>query len=53
MFVSGLVALALAAPAVAGQYNKTVDIGDKAPDFSGIPATDKGQDSSISLSDID
>jgi peroxiredoxin len=52
-FVSGLVALALAVPAVAGEYNKTVNIGQKAPDFSGIPATDKGQDTSISLSDIE
>lgn len=53
MFVSGLVALALAVPAVAGEYNKTVDIGQKAPDFSGIPATYKGQDTSISLSDVE
>ena len=52
-FVTGLVALALAVPAVAGEYNKVVDIGQKAPDFSGIPATFKGQDTSISLSDLD
>lgn len=50
MFVTGLVALALAAPAIA---NDKVKVGDKAPDFSGIPATYKGQDSSISLSDIE
>lgn len=53
MFVSGIVALALAAPAMAGEFNKTVSVGDKAPDFSGIPATYMGQDSSITLSDIE
>ena len=53
MFASSLGALALAVPAFAGEYNKTVDIGDKAPDFSGIPATYKGQDASISLSDLE
>jgi peroxiredoxin len=52
-FVSALVALAVAVPAVAGEYNKTVNIGQKAPDFSGIPATYKGQDTSISLSDVE
>lgn len=52
-FVSCFVALVLAVPAVAGEFNKTVNIGDKAPDFSGIPATHKGQDTSITLSDLD
>jgi len=53
-FVLSLAALALvASPALAGKYNKTVDIGQKAPDFSGIPATFKGQDTSISLSDFE
>lgn len=37
----------LAAPALAG-----VKVGDKAPTFSGIPATLNGQESSLSLSDI-
>jgi peroxiredoxin len=53
MVVSSFVALALAVPAMAGEFNKTVNIGDKAPDFSGVPATHKGQDTSISLSDIE
>lgn len=39
-------------PAMAGKYNKIVSIGDKAPDFAGIPATFKGEDTSLSLSDI-
>lgn len=47
------IALALvASPALAGKYNKVVSVGDKAPDFSGIPATYKGQDTSLSLSDV-
>ncbi len=53
-FVLSLAALALiASPALAGKYNKTVDIGQKAPEFSGIPATYKGEDTSLSLSDIE
>ncbi|RUL84998.1 thioredoxin family protein [Tautonia sociabilis] len=52
-FVSAFVALAITVPAVAGEYNKTVNIGQKAPDFSGIPATYMGQDTSITLSDIE
>lgn len=44
-----LAALALiAAPALAGG----VKVGEKAPTFSGIPATLNGQESSLSLSDI-
>jgi peroxiredoxin len=44
----GLIAL----PAFAGKYNKVVSVGDKAPDFSGLPAVYNGEDTSISLSDI-
>jgi peroxiredoxin len=45
-------ALALiASPAFAGQYNKVLSIGQKAPDFSGIPAVMHGQDTSVSLTD--
>jgi peroxiredoxin len=47
-----LAVLALAVPAFAGKYNKAVSVGDKAPDFSGIPAVFKGQDTSLSLSDV-
>jgi len=43
----------IASPAfAAGKYNKVVAVGDKAPTFSGIPATDNGQDTSLTLSDI-
>jgi len=42
----------IASPAVAGKYNKVVSVGEKAPIFSGIPATIGGQDASLSLGDI-
>ncbi len=42
----------IASPAFAGKYNKVVSVGDKAPTFSGIPATSDGQDTSLTLSDI-
>jgi thiol-disulfide isomerase/thioredoxin len=53
MFLS-LAALALiASPVFAGRYNKVVSVGEKAPTFSGIPATTKaGDDTSLSLGDI-
>jgi len=49
-----LAALALiASPVVAGKFNKKINIGQKAPDFSGIAAIDgKGNDTSLSLSDL-
>jgi peroxiredoxin len=42
----------IAAPAFAGKYNKKISVGDKAPAFSGIPAVMKGEECSVSLSDI-
>ncbi len=52
LFLS-LVGLALvASPALAGKYNKKVSVGDKAPTFSGIPATINGEDASLTLSDL-
>lgn len=42
----------LASPALAGQFNKVVSIGDKAPTFSGIPAVQGEQDTSLTLSDL-
>ncbi len=52
LFLS-LAALALvASPVFAGKYNKVISVGDKAPTFSGIPATQGGQDASLTLSDI-
>jgi peroxiredoxin len=44
----GLVAVS----AFAGKFNKVVSVGDKAPDFSGLPAVQNGEDTSLSLSDI-
>lgn len=46
-------ALALmAAPVFAGEYNKVVSVGQKAPSFAGIPAAQGSQDTSLTLSDI-
>jgi thiol-disulfide isomerase/thioredoxin len=43
----------LASTAAAGEFNKVVSVGDKAPAFSGIPAsTPDGQDASLTLGDI-
>jgi peroxiredoxin len=53
--VLSLAVLALcAAPALAGDdYNKKIDIGQKAPDFTALPAADPtGGDTSVSLADI-
>ena len=36
-----------ACPAFAGKYNKVISVGDKAPDFSGIPAVENGEDTSL------
>jgi peroxiredoxin len=53
MILSAAVLALVASPVFAGQFNKVVSVGDKAPTFSGIPATTKeGVDSSLSLSDI-
>jgi len=52
LFVS-LAGLALiASPAFAGQFNKVVSVGQKAPDFSAIPAVAGDKDTSITLSDL-
>jgi peroxiredoxin len=42
----------VASPAFAGKFNKVVSVGEKAPTFSGIPAVQGAQDTSVSLSDI-
>jgi peroxiredoxin len=53
-FALGLVVLSLIAlPAIGGKYNKAVSAGDKAPDFSGLPAVNAdGTDTSLTLGDI-
>jgi len=53
MILSLAVLALVASPVLAGQYNKVVSVGQKAPGFSSIPATTKGGgDTSLSLSDI-
>ena len=47
--ICGLVCLALAATAFGGKYNKTVDVGVKAPAFQGLTGID---DKTHSLSDL-
>jgi len=48
-----LAMLAMTSPVFAGQFNKVVSVGEKAPTFSGIPATTKsGNDLSVTLGDI-
>ena len=52
-FALSLAVLALvAAPGFAGKYNTAVSVGDKAPDISGIPAIEAGEQKSLTLSDI-
>jgi len=41
-----------AIPAFAGKYNTAISVGDKAPDFSGLPAIENGEQKSVTLSDI-
>lgn len=52
--VLSLFTLALfAAPALAGEFNKKIDIGQKAPDISGIEAiTPSGETTSLNLNDL-
>lgn len=53
--IVSMAALALVAgPALAGKYNKAVSVGQKAPDFAGIPAHNPatGEESSLTLDDI-
>jgi peroxiredoxin len=42
----------IAVTAFAGKYNKVISVGDKAPDFSGLPAVQNGEDTSLSLADL-
>ncbi|HWE39975.1 MAG TPA: redoxin domain-containing protein [Isosphaeraceae bacterium] len=51
--ILSLTALALvAAPVFAGKFNTVVSVGQKAPDFSGIPAVQGDKDTTINLKDI-
>jgi peroxiredoxin len=50
--LSFVVLSCVALTAYAGKYNKVVSVGDKAPDISGIPAIENGEQKSLTLSDI-
>jgi len=53
VFLSLAVLALVASPVFAGKYNKVVSVNDKAPTFSGIPATTlSGEDTSLTLSDL-
>jgi peroxiredoxin len=42
----------VAVSAFAGKYNKVISVGDKAPEISGLPAVQNGEETSFSLSDV-
>jgi len=51
--VLSLAALALvASPALAGKYNTKVNIGEKAPSFSGVPAIMGEKETTVGLGDV-
>jgi len=52
VLLSLVVVSMVALPALAGKYNKVISVGQKAPDFSGVPAVQNGEDTSLTLSDI-
>jgi len=52
VLLSLVVVSLVALPAFAGKYNKVISVGQKAPDFSGVPAVQNGEDTSLTLSDI-
>jgi peroxiredoxin len=52
VLLSLVVVSLVALPAFAGKYNKVISVGQKAPDFSGIPAVQNGEDTSLTLSDL-
>jgi peroxiredoxin len=52
VLLSLVVVSLVALPAFAGKYNKVISVGQKAPDFSGVPAVNNGEDTSLTLSDV-
>jgi thiol-disulfide isomerase/thioredoxin len=52
-WILGLAALALiASPALAGKYNKVINIGDKAPVIAGVPAVTGDKETTLNLADV-
>src|SRR5271167_3441825 len=52
VLLSLVVVSLVALPAFAGKYNKVISVGQKAPDFSGVPAVMNGVDTSLTLTDL-
>ena len=42
----------LASPVLAGKFNRSVEVGQKAPGFEAMPAVDGDKDTSVSLADV-
>ena len=42
----------LASPVLAGKFNRSVEVGQKAPGFESMPAVDGDKDTSVSLADV-
>ena len=52
-WILSLVGLTLvASPALAGQHNRVISVGEKAPVFAGIPAAAGDKDTTLNLADI-
>jgi len=52
VLLSLVVVSLIAIPVFAGKYNQVITVGQKAPDFSGLPAVNNGEDTSLTLSDL-
>jgi len=52
VLLSLVVVSLIAIPVFAGKYNQVIKIGQRAPDFSGLPAVSNGEDTSLTLSDL-
>jgi len=52
MFLSLAVLALVAGPALAGEYNKVISVGQKAPSFAGIPAVMGSKEASLDLNNL-
>jgi peroxiredoxin len=52
MFLSLAVLALVASPVLAGEFNKVISVGQKAPSFTGIPAVMASKEASIDLNNL-
>src|SRR3954454_17113678 len=52
MFLSLAVLALVASPALAGEYNKVISVGQKAPSFTGIPAVMGSKEATVDLNNL-